>query len=106
MYFCVFFTVTHEWGLLQRSYGSINDRVKGRIFEAFVSFVLLYNAEVWPLRKQELQRLNRTYTGLMRQLARLGGKLRGKVDIGHNAARDALGLPALESLLTQVSGVR
>jgi hypothetical protein len=37
----------------------------------------------------------------MRQLARLGGKLRRKVDISHNAARDALGLPALESLLTQ-----
>jgi hypothetical protein len=36
----------------------------------------------------------------MRQLARLGGKLRGKVDINHKAARDALGLPALESLLT------
>jgi hypothetical protein len=63
--------------------------------------VLLYNAEVWPLRKEELQRLNRTYTGLMRQLARLGGRLRGKVDISHKAARDALGLPALESLLTQ-----
>jgi hypothetical protein len=79
----------------------VNDRVKGRLFEAFVSSVLLYNAEVWPLRKQELKRLNRTYTGLMRQLAHLGGKLRGKVDINHKAARDALGLPALESLLTQ-----
>ena len=56
---------------------------------------------MWPLRTEELQRLNRTYTGLMRQLARLGGKLRGKVDISHKAARDALGLPALESLLTQ-----
>jgi hypothetical protein len=55
---------------------SINDRVKGRLFEAFVSSVLLYNPEVWwPLRKEELQRLKRTYTGLMRQLARLGGRL-------------------------------
>jgi hypothetical protein len=92
----VFGTLRKVW---QRR--SINDRVKGRLFEAFVSSVLLYNAEVWPLRKQELQRLNRTYTGLMRQLARLGGRLRGIVDISHKAARDALGLPALESLLTQ-----
>jgi hypothetical protein len=29
------------------------------------------------------------------------GKLRGKVNISHKAARDALGLPALESLLIQ-----
>jgi ankyrin repeat protein len=92
----VFGTLRKVW---QRR--SINDQVKGRLFEAFVSSVLLYNAEVWPLRKEELQRLNRTYTGLMRQLARLGVRLRGKVDISHKAARDALGLPALESLLTQ-----
>jgi hypothetical protein len=65
---------------------SIIDWVKGRLFEALVSSVLLYNAEVWPLRKEELQRLNRTFTGLMRQLACLGGKLRGWLDISHKAA--------------------
>jgi len=42
----VFGTLRKVW---QRR--SINDRVKGRLFEAFVSSVLLYNAEVWPLRK-------------------------------------------------------
>jgi hypothetical protein len=42
---------------------NINDRVKGRLFEAFVSSVLLYNVEVWPLRLEELKRLQWTYIG-------------------------------------------
>ena len=41
---------------------SIHDPVKGRLFEAFVSSVLLYNAEVWPLRPEELKRLKGAYS--------------------------------------------
>jgi hypothetical protein len=51
---------------------NINDRVKGRLFEAFVSSVLLNNAEVWSLRPEELTRLQWAYTDMVIQLARKG----------------------------------
>jgi hypothetical protein len=42
----------------------------GRL-EAFVSSVLLYNAEVvWPLRPEELKRLQSAYTDMVIQLVR------------------------------------
>jgi hypothetical protein len=40
----------------------------------------------------------------MRQLAHLTGKLRGQLDISHKTAQDAMGLPALESLLSRLTG--
>ena len=75
--------------------------MKGRLFEAFVSSVLLYNAEVWPLRPEELKRLQSAYTDMVIQLARKGGKLRGRVKMKLTDALAAMGLPELEPLLTQ-----
>ena len=80
---------------------SINDQVKGRLFEAFVSSVFLYNSEVWPLRPEELKRLKAAYSDMVIQLARMGGKLRGRVKMKLTDALAAVGLPELEALLTQ-----
>jgi hypothetical protein len=80
---------------------NINDLVKGRLFEAFVSSVLLYNAEVWPLRPEELKRLKAAYSEMVIQLARRGGKLRGRVNMKLKDALAEMGLPELERLLTQ-----
>ena len=46
--------------------------VKGRVYNAAVRSVLLYGCETWPLRQQDVQRLEVLDHRCLRQLAKVG----------------------------------
>jgi hypothetical protein len=81
---------------------NITHRTRGNLFLTYVLSVLLYNAEVWPLKKSELKQLSYTYYALVARLFRRAG---GGVGEGGNFADsrtsmlETLRLPSLEGLL-------
>jgi len=84
--------------------GELFCKTKGKLFSAFVTSVLLYNAEVWPLNKGNIDILEQAYYGMARRVA-CHARPKLFVETGWRVERqqvlDVLGLPTLEGLMSQ-----
>jgi hypothetical protein len=82
-------------------------KLKGEVFSALVLSVMLYNAEVWPLKKQDTALLERIYTRLTRSICLRhvrGQSVRQQDKLHHIKKVDVLKLlqlPTMTALLRQ-----
>ena len=92
----------HIW----RSRG-ITWRLKGKLFSSLVLSVMLYNAEVWPLRADDVRMLDGAYAHMLRSVvlreARANSpKQRTEVcKVKLAQIRERMGLPDMAALLRQ-----
>jgi len=70
-------------------------RLKGRIYASYVRSVMIYGSETWPMRVEDVRRLQRTERAMMRRMC--GVKLAQKVSC--NVLYERLGVERVEDVV-------